>query len=82
MESDEILRKTFGEIVKDLRLQKKLSQEKLALQSDIDRTYLSLLERGLRNPTLKVVFALARTLETKPSHIVGLLENTVTKELS
>ncbi len=77
MESDETLRKAFGEIVKELRLQKKLSQEKLALQSDIDRTYLSLLERGLRNPTLKVVFALAKTLEMKPSHIVGLLEKKV-----
>ncbi|MGE4170264.1 MAG: helix-turn-helix domain-containing protein [Candidatus Margulisiibacteriota bacterium] len=57
--------------------EKKLSQEKLALESDMDRTYLSLLERGERNPTLKVVFALAKTLKLSPSALVKSIEQRV-----
>ena len=73
MEPNEKLRTVFGEVIRDLRAQKKFSQEKLALESDIDRTYLSLLERGERNPTLKVVFALAKTLGLSPSQLVELV---------
>ena len=77
MDTEDNLRKYFGEVIKELRTQKKLSQEKLALDSDIDRTYLSLLERGLRNPTLRVVFALAKTLELSSSELVALIEQKV-----
>lgn len=77
MDFEEKLRIVFGEVLRDLRTERKLSQEKLALESDIDRTYLSLLERGLRNPTLKVVFALAKTLKMSPSKLVELFEKKV-----
>ena len=47
-----------------------LSQEDLAAKADIHRTYLSGLERGIRNPTLKVLERLAEALETTPSRLL------------
>ena len=45
----------IGNRIKELRIQKGLSQEQLALTSDITPTYLGLLERNLKNPTIKVI---------------------------
>lgn len=52
----------FGEVLRDCRSKAALSQEQLALQSELDRTYISLLERGLRQPTLETLFRLADVL--------------------
>lgn len=48
-----------------LRVRQKLSQEALAVDAAIDRTYVSRLERGLENPTVAVLERLARTLDAK-----------------
>lgn len=53
----------FGENLRFHRTQKGLAQEKLAELADLDRTYISLLERGKRNPTLTCIAKLARVLE-------------------
>lgn len=42
-----------GARVKELRMQQGISQEKLALKAEIDRTYLAGVERGRRNPSVK-----------------------------
>ena len=47
-----------------LRVARGLSQESLAVDAEIDRTYVSRLERGLENPTVAVLDRLARTLES------------------
>ena len=52
----------FGHNVSRLRDQAELSQDKLAEKADLDRTYLSGIERGVRNPGIKVVIRLARAL--------------------
>jgi transcriptional regulator with XRE-family HTH domain len=49
-----------------------MSQERLADLGNFDRTYPSLLERGLRTPTLTVVFKLADVLGVTPSTLVAL----------
>lgn len=64
----------FGEILKELRNRKNLSQEELATDCGLDRTYISLLERGLRQPTLGTLFKLAEVLGVSPSWIVKQLE--------
>ena len=46
-----------------LRVQKHLSQEILAVDADIDRSYVSRLERSLENPTIAVLAKLARALD-------------------
>lgn len=53
----------FGQRVKALRLQAGLSQEAFADKCGLDRTYISGIERGVRNPTLEVIGVIADGLE-------------------
>jgi transcriptional regulator with XRE-family HTH domain len=48
-----------------LRVRRGLSQEKLAVDAEIDRTYVSRLERGLENPTVAVLERLARAVDAE-----------------
>jgi transcriptional regulator with XRE-family HTH domain len=52
----------FGAVLRTARNEKGLSQTQLAEIGDFDPTYMSLLERGLRTPTLSVIFRLADSL--------------------
>jgi transcriptional regulator with XRE-family HTH domain len=62
---DENILKQFGERVKQLRLQKRLSQEELAHLANLDRSYVGGVERGIRNISLlnisKIAIALGIT---------------------
>ncbi|OUB84500.1 transcriptional regulator [Bacillus thuringiensis serovar medellin] len=69
----------FGITLQKYRAISKLSQEQLALNSGLDRTYISLLERGLRNPTINTIFALAETLDIQPSILIKEVENLISK---
>ena len=64
-------KKTLAERVKTLRLEAGLSQEKLALEADIDRTYASQIERAIGNPSLKVICKLAEVLNVSPLELLG-----------
>jgi transcriptional regulator with XRE-family HTH domain len=61
----------FGQILRDCRDKAGVSQEELAGLADIDRTYVSLLERGLRQPTLDTLFRLSRALGVAPATMVS-----------
>ncbi len=52
----------FGQKVRQLREAKGLSQEKLAFQAGIHRTYLGGIERGERNPSLRNIAVIAKAL--------------------
>jgi transcriptional regulator with XRE-family HTH domain len=71
MKSRDIAR-AFGAVLKAARKAKGLSQEELAADAGIDRTYPSLLERGLREPTLTVLFQLSGALDRAPAALVDL----------
>lgn len=58
-----MITKEVGMRIRELRTQKGFSQEKLALEAEIDRTYLAGIENGRRNPTLKSLEKILRTLE-------------------
>lgn len=58
-----IIQRQLGMRVRYLRMQKKLSQEDLALEAGINKNYLSDLERGNRNPTVEVLNKIAQALE-------------------
>jgi ribosome-binding protein aMBF1 (putative translation factor) len=60
----------FGRVLREARRQKGLSQEQLAGDAEFDRTYPSLLERGLRTPTLTVLFQLADVLGVSAATLV------------
>lgn len=51
--------------LKRIRLSQRLSQEALALDAGVDRTYVSGLERGLRNPSVDILDRLAKRLSVK-----------------
>jgi len=70
----ENLDRLFGKALQDLRERRGLSQEDLGFDSGYHRTYISLLERGLRNPSLQRVFNLAKVLEVSPSELVQPVE--------
>lgn len=60
----------FGMVIRRYRKEVSLSQEKLAHNANLDRTYISLLERGLRKPSLSTIFVLAIELNIKPSDLI------------
>lgn len=64
----------FGQVLRAARLEQGLSQEQLGFESGYHRTYISLLERGLKSPSLKTVFQLARALHLSPSEILCRVE--------
>ncbi len=63
-----------GNRIKELRTQRGISQEQLALRSEITTTYLGLLERNLKNPTVKVIGKICDSLDISLSEF---FENTV-----
>lgn len=69
------LHKQFGKVLRELRKQAGLSQEQLGLECNLDRTFISLLERGLRQPTLTTLFVLAHKLNVSPVEIVKKIED-------
>ncbi len=66
LEKRSIVSKAFGATVRHFRKLHGYSQEELATICGIDRTYPSLLERGLRSPTIGVVIALSCALKITP----------------
>jgi transcriptional regulator with XRE-family HTH domain len=71
----------FGTVLRELREKNNLSQEKLAEFCDLDRTYISLLERGLRQPTVTTLFRLAKALKIKPSDLIVMVEAKLSDKL-
>ena len=74
----ENLQQLFGQVLRKHRVKKGVSQEKLALECNLDRTYISLLERGLRTPTLWTIFVIAEQLNIPPHKLVHEVERKTT----
>lgn len=68
---DKVLAKRFGSVLASYRGKAGLSQQSLALNCGLDRTYISLLERGLRQPSLTTIFSLAEALGVQPQTLVA-----------
>ena len=63
--------KALGESVRAAREAMDLSQEDLGFEADLDRTYISGIERGVRNPTVTSLLRIARALGTKPGALLA-----------
>ena len=61
--------RAFGQYIRQLRNQRNYRQERLALECGIHATYLSGIERGVRNPSLRIIRALARGLGVAVSEL-------------
>ena len=64
----------FGKVLRAVRKEAKLSQEQLALSAGVERNFVSLIERGINQPTIRVVFELAAALNMSPARLVELTE--------
>lgn len=64
----------LGKAIRSRREILGLSQEQLAEKTDFDRTYISMLERGTRNPSLLNLLRLANGLETPISELIEVLD--------
>ncbi len=64
------IRKTVGLNLKQLRQEAGLSQEDLAWEADLHRTYISGVERGIRNPTVTVLMKIADALQVEPGELL------------
>jgi transcriptional regulator with XRE-family HTH domain len=65
----------FGEVLQELRTTRGLSQEEFGFECELHRTYISLLERGKRIPSLTTIIQLAGALSVPPSEIVRRVES-------
>ena len=65
----------FGQALRKARNDKGFSQENLALESELDRSYISLIESGQKQPTITSVVTLARALQIRPSQLVKNMED-------
>ena len=64
----------FSKILRERRKQAGLTQEKLALEADVQRNYVSLIERGVHQPTINIIFKLAAALGCKASDLLADVE--------
>ena len=64
------IRRQVGRNVRKFRERKRWSQEELAFEADFHRTYISGIERGIRNPTAVVIARLAEVLGVRPGRLL------------
>ena len=70
--SDDLQR--FGANLKEIRLRKGLSQEKLAFSVELDRSYISDIERGKRNVSLINILKLSKALSIHPKELFDYIK--------
>lgn len=64
------LSKQFGKKVREVRTGKGLSQGDVSKRLNVHRSYISGIERGVRNPSLKVIQRIAKALRVKVSDLI------------
>jgi transcriptional regulator with XRE-family HTH domain len=67
---NEFLIKEFGNRIKQLRLEKNISQEKLSFLTGFHRTYIGMIERGERNISLSNIAMFAKVFELNVSELL------------
>lgn len=64
----------FGRVVRERRERAGISQEELATRSGLHRTYVSMIERGVRTASIEVVRRLAEALGVSMAELIGEAE--------
>lgn len=72
----------FGQVLREIRQERNFSQEKLGFESGYHRTYIGLLERGKKNPSLTTIFNISNTLNIKTSDLIELIEKRMNSQPS
>src|SRR5207244_3255475 len=71
----------FGRVLRALRRERGLSQEKLAEVSSCGRSYLRFVERAINSPSLNMIVQLALGLGLRPSQLLALVEADIAGEI-
>jgi transcriptional regulator with XRE-family HTH domain len=71
MTRDEQLLALLAKNVRNMRKEIGLSQEELAFECEIDRTYISKVERGIANPSLLVLFKISNVLKAEIKDLIS-----------
>ena len=69
------IKQAFAQTLKETRKLQGVSQEALALEAGLDRSFLSKIERGINQPSLETIFAIAAVLGCKPHELVAKAED-------
>ncbi len=69
-----VFARTIGKVVHELRTGKKMSQEKLAEVIDSHQVYISEIERGLKIPSLPILYSLAKAFGLTLSEFISIIE--------
>lgn len=72
---EELLKEYFADVLKEVRLEKGLTQQKLCDLANMERVVLSRIERKISVPSIYTLFKLCGVLEIKPSEIVKKVES-------
>jgi len=64
------LRRRIGDVLREKREKLAVSQEEVAARAGVDRTYISILERGLKSPTVDTLEKICAALGTLPEHLI------------
>ena len=73
------IEEAFGNVIRELRKANQISQEKLAELSNLDRSFISLLECGHKQPSLITIFQIAKAFNISASKILSLAEEKIKK---
>ena len=77
---DKRVTSAFGAAVRTARIRRNVSQEALGDLCELDRTYISGIERGVRNPTVLSIWRIAAALQVRPSELFQDAERTLLPE--
>jgi transcriptional regulator with XRE-family HTH domain len=66
------LKQAISSNIQRIRKEQGISQEKLALKADVDRSYMSQIERCLANPSIEAILRISNALEVAPSELLVL----------
>ncbi|MCU4788066.1 helix-turn-helix domain-containing protein [Bacillus cereus] len=69
--------KAFGKVLRKHRKKANFSQEQLALQCNLDRTYIGLLERAQRQPSISTIFVICKVLNIAPHELIKEMEELI-----
>jgi transcriptional regulator with XRE-family HTH domain len=67
----------FGQVLREVREIRNISQEELAARAGYHRTYIGQLERGEKSPSLRTIFNLSSALEVRPSALIRRVERSM-----
>ncbi|MEQ1600506.1 MAG: helix-turn-helix transcriptional regulator [Methylophilaceae bacterium] len=65
----------FGKTIKNMRLEHELTQNNLADMINTERSHISDIERGIKSPSLTMIFRLAKALQTSSGELIQTVED-------